>query len=71
MEKLFEKTLAGIIRNFIEKKKFFNKWQSGFRNKRIAMEHVFTLVEKTHLGFIKKWKGGAIFIDVEKAVDSV
>ena len=71
MGKLFEKTLAGRIRNFLEKEKFFNKWQNGFRNKRIAMEHVFRLVEETQLGFTKKWKGGAIFIDVEKAFDSV
>ena len=47
------------------------KWQNGFRSKRIAMEHVFRLVEETQLGFTKKWKGGAIFIDVEKAFDSV
>ena len=71
MGKLFEKTLAGRIRNFLEKEKFFNKWQNGFRSKRIAMEHVFRLVEETQLGFTKKWKGGAIFIDVEKAFDSV
>ena len=47
MGKLFEKTLAGIIRNMC------------------------SLVEETQLGFTKKWKGGAIFIDVEKAFDSV
>ena len=71
MGKLFEKTLAGRIRNFLEKEKFFNKWQNGFRSKRIAMEHVFRLVEETQLGFTKKWKGGAIIIDVEKAFYSV
>ena len=59
MGKLFEKTLAGRIRNFLEKEKFFNKWQN--RSKRIAMEHVFRLVEETQLGFTKKWKGGAIY----------
>ena len=66
-----KKTLAGRIRNFLEKEKFFNKWQNGFRSERIAMEHVFRLVEETQLGFTKKWKGGAIFIDVEKAFDLV
>ena len=35
------------------------------------MEHVFRLVEETQLGFSKKWEGGAIFIDVEKAFGSV
>ena len=35
------------------------------------MEQVFRLVEETQLGFTKKWKGGTIFIDVEKAFDSV
>ena len=71
MGKLFEKTLAGRIRNFLEKEKFFDRWQNSFRKKRIAMEHVFRLEEETQLGFTKKWKGGAIFIDVEKAFDSV
>ena len=69
MGKLFVKTLAGRIRNFFEKENSFNKRQNGFRNKRIAMEHVFRLLEETQLGFIKKWKGGAIFIDVEKTFD--
>ena len=62
-----KKMLAGRIRTFLEKEKLFNKWQNGFRNKRIVMEQVFRLVE----GFIKKWKGRAIFIDVEKTFDSV
>ena len=69
MGKLFDASCR--IRNFLEKEKFFSKWQNGFRSKRIAMEHVFRLVEETQLGFTKKWKGGAIFIDVEKAFDSV
>ena len=71
MGKLFEKTLAGRIGNFLQKEKLFTKWQNGFRNKRIAMEHVFRLVDEIQLGFTKKWKGGAIFIDVEKAFDLV
>ena len=71
MGKLFEKTLAGRIKNSLEKEIFFNQWQNGFRSKRTAMEHVFRLVEETQLGFTKKWKGGAVFIDVEKAFDSV
>ena len=71
MGKLFEKTLAGRIRNFLEKEQFFNKWQNSFRNKRIVILHVFRLVEETQPGFTKKWKGGAIFIDVEKAFNSV
>ena len=62
-----KKMLAGRIRNFLEREKFFNKWQNGFRNKRIAMDQVFRLVE----GFIRKWKGGAICTDVEKTFDSV
>ena len=65
------KMLAGRTRNFLEKEKLIGKWQNGFRNKRIAMEHVFRLVEETQLGFTKKWLGGAIFIAVEKALDSV
>ena len=35
------------------------------------MEHVLRLVEGTQLRFTKRWKGGAIFIDVEKTFDSV
>ena len=55
-----------------EKEKIFIKWQNGFKKmKRFAMQHVFRLVEETQLEFTKKWKGGAIFMDVEKAFDSV
>ena len=56
MSKLFEKTLAGKIRSFLKKDKFINKWQNGLRNKRIAMEHVFRLVEEAQLGFTKKFR---------------
>ena len=72
MGKLFEKKpLAGRIRNFLQKEKFFNKWQNGCRNKRIAVEHVFRLVEEAQLEFTKKWKGRTICINVEEAFDSV
>ena len=50
MGKLSGKTLAARIKNFPEQEKLFNKWLNGFRNKRIAMEHVFRLVEETQLG---------------------
>ena len=41
--KLFEKILANRIRGELEKRKFFNQWQLGYRNKRCAMEHILLL----------------------------
>ena len=69
--KLFEKLLANRIRGKLEKKKFFNQWQLGNRNKRCAMEHILRLTDDALTGLQANRLGVAVFIDVEKAFDSV
>ena len=69
--KLFEKILANRIRSKLEEENFFNLWQIGYRNKRCAMEHVLRLVDDAQIAQTKNQVGAAVFIDVEKAFDSV
>ena len=69
--KLFEKILANRIRGELEKRKFFNQWQLGYRNKRCAMEHILRLTDDALTGLQANRLGVAVFIDVEKAFDSV
>ena len=69
--KLFEKILANRIRGELEKRKFFNQWQLGYRNKRCAMEHILRLTVDALTGLQANRLGVAVFIDVEKAFDSV
>ena len=69
--KLFEKILANRIRGELEKRKFFNQWQLGYRNKRCAMEHILRLTDDALTGLQANRLGVAFFIDVEKAFDSV
>ena len=68
---LFEKILANRIRSKLEEENFFNLWQIGYRNKRCAMEHVLRLVNDAQIAQTKNQVGAAVFIDVEKAFDSV
>ena len=71
LRKLFEKILANRIRGELEKRKFFNEWQLGYRNKRCAMEHILRLTDDALTGLQANRLGVAVFIDVEKAFDSV
>ena len=69
--KLFEKIVANRIRGELEKRKFFNQCQLGYRNKRCAMEHILRLTDDALTGLQANRLGVAVFIDVEKAFDSV
>ena len=69
--KLFEKILANSIRGELEKRKFFNQWKLGYKNKRCAMEHILRLTDDALTGLQANRLGVAVFIDVEKAFDSV
>ena len=48
--KLFAKILANRIRDELEKRKLFNQWQLGYRNKRCAMEHILRLTDNALTG---------------------
>ena len=59
------------MRSNLEEEKFFNKWQIGCRNKRCAMKHILRLADDAQIAHSLHHKGAAIFIDVEKAFDSI
>ena len=59
------------MRSKVEKEKLFNKWQIGYRDKTCAMEHILRLADDAQIAHSRHHKGAAIFIDVEKAFDSV
>ena len=69
--KLYESVIASRLRTYLEEKQFFNKWQKAYRNGCEGIEHVHRLVEDVRNGFHKSWVTGAVFLDVEKAFDSV
>ena len=60
--KLFEKILANRIRGELEKRKLFNQWQLGYRNKRCAMEHILRLTDDALTGLQANRLGVAVFI---------
>ena len=69
--KLYERILAKRIRDDLEARDFFNKWQRAYRDKKEGIEHILRLVEHVQLGQNKSWMTAAILLDVEKAFDSV
>ena len=69
--KLFEKIMANRMRRELENNNFFNQWQIGYRNKRCAMEHILRLADDAITALARGRVGAAVFIDVEKAFDSV
>ena len=59
------------MRRELDSNEFFNQWQIGYRNKTCAMEHILRLADDAITALTRKQVGAAIFIDVEKAFDSV
>lgn len=69
--KLLEKSLANPLIDHLTLNGHMNKWQRAYLPQMEANEHIYRLFHHmktaTHFG----WKGAAIFLDVEKAFDSV
>ena len=59
------------MRGKLEKRKKNYQWQLGYRNKRCEMEHILRLTDDALTGLQANRLGVAVFIDVEKAFDSV
>ena len=64
----WKKIVANKIRGQLKKRKLFNQWQLGYRNKRCAMEHILRLTDDALTGLQANRLGIAVFIDVEKNV---
>lgn len=69
--KTFERVLTNRVTNDLDSKGFFNRWQRAYRKKCEGVEHIHRLVSEGRAAISKKWCTGAIFLDVEKAFDSV
>ena len=69
--KLFEKIIANRMKTHLEEQEFFNLWQLGYRNKKCAIEHILRITDDAQTAFTTGHIGAAVFIDVEKAFDSV
>jgi len=69
--KLFEKLLSKPLINHLLDNKLINPWQRAFLPGMEANEHVYRFANLIQVANHYGWKGGAIFLDVEKAFDSV
>ena len=67
--KLFERLLAGRLSSYLEKKKLFNKNQSGYRQGKMSSDHLLRMVEECHQGFRSKEVTASLFLDAEAAFD--
>ena len=67
----FEKIIAHRMHSKLDEIFLFNLWQIGFSNTIYAMEHILRLADDAQIEHSRHHKGAAIFIDVEKAFDSV
>ena len=71
--KLLEGIMASRLVNYMVKHELFNKYQCGFKSKKSCFHQLLRLSEHVTKWFNKKPSGRtvAIFIDAEKAFDSV
>lgn len=71
MGKVFERILSSRITAMLDTRGFFNCWQKAYRKNNEGTEHIHRLISQGKKAMEKGWCTGAIFLDVEKAFDSV
>ena len=69
--KIFEKVITKPLIEHLQIQGLLNKWQRAYLPKKEANEHIYRLVHHMKTAAFYGWKGAAIFLDVEKAFDSV
>jgi len=69
--KLFEKTIASPLIDHLIGNNIINKWQRAYLPGMEANEHVHRLTHEAYHALKNGWSTAAIFLDVEKAFDSV
>ena len=69
--KLFEKCISKPLINHLIDRNILNKWQRAYLPGKEANEHVLRLATHIRTAVECGWLTGAIFLDVEKAFDSV
>ena len=68
--KLFEKLLTAKIYSFLEQKRYFSEYQSGFRPHHQTSDHLLRLTQSLKISSKLKNHSVALFLDAEKAFDS-
>ena len=71
MSRILEKIMLRRIKTIIMERKLIPNHQFGFRNKQVAIQQVYRLVNKIITSLENKTYCTAAFLDVEKAFDKV
>ena len=71
MGKIFERIVASRLSAFLEKVDYFDENQAGFRKKRSTVDQLFKLSQSVSTALKKHKKAVGVFLDVEKAFDTV
>jgi hypothetical protein len=67
--RIFERVLYGRYLNLVKDK--INNMQAGFRKHHTCYDHLYQMYESISSTFVKKSKLPIVFLDIEKAYDSV
>jgi hypothetical protein len=67
--RIFERVLDGRYLNLVKDK--INNMQAGFRKHHTCYDHLYQMYESISSTFVKKSKLPIVFLDIEKAYDSV
>ena len=71
LSKLFERIITNRIFWFVESKNLICPNQAGFRKRRCTTDHLVNLDLDIKRSFIEKQSTVAVFLDIDKAYDSV
>ena len=69
--KIYERHIYNYLMAILTKKNYFNKYQAGFTKGRSAQEHLFCLAQDIVSGFKQRKCTVGVFLDAQKAFDSV
>lgn len=69
--KVMERCFYNRMYNFLCSKDYFSKTQYGFRKEHSTQDAILTMVQFIHECLDKKWIPASIFLDLEKAFDSL
>ena len=69
--KIYERYICENLVNVLSDKQFFSSVQAGYQKGKSAEEHIFRLTQDIYNGFKERKCTVGIFLDVQKAFDSV
>jgi hypothetical protein len=71
LSKVFERVICERLVDWTQKNQILVNYQSGFRKKHQTRDQILHLIQSCLSKFNRKEKVGAVFIDIQKAFDSV